>query len=104
MGEFDFGKKYVILEKELKKHVEDKSNSHNVTKAQVGLGKVENYSPEELPLENNPTIKALDDKIEAVSNIANVKSSNWGLSRTDRWSYYKSKFNIFLCIFAILYR
>lgn len=49
-----------------------------------------------------PVVKINSEGRYPVSNIANVKSSNWGLSRTDRWSHYKSKFNIFLYIFLIL--
>ena len=43
-------------------HIENISNPHNVTKAQVGLGSVEDYSPAEMPI-STATQTALDNKV-----------------------------------------
>lgn len=62
---YDFGKQYIIIDKKLNKHITSKNNPHEVTKAQIGLGNVENYSPEDMPLSNVATeeIERLDKKI-----------------------------------------
>ena len=51
-----------------------------------------------------PVVRINSEGRYPVSNIANVKSSNWGLSRTDRWSHYKSKFYLFLMYIFYFYR
>ena len=63
---YDFGKQYIIIDKKLNKHINSKNNPHEVTKAQIGLGKVENYSPEDMPLSNAAIeeIERLDEKID----------------------------------------
>ena len=50
----------------------------------------------------SPVVKINPNGKYPVSTISNIKSSNFGLSQTDRWSYYKSKsfyFNIIIFIF-----
>ena len=39
---------------------------------------------------NNPAQGAYSPAVK-INAISNIKSSNFGLSLTDRWSYYKSK-------------
>lgn len=43
---------FILLEKKFNQHVTDGSNPHGVTKGQIGLGKVENIAPIDLPLSN----------------------------------------------------
>ena len=43
----------------------------------------------------SPVVKINPNGKYPLSTISNIKSSNFGLSQTDRWSYYKSKFFIF---------
>ena len=38
-----------------------------------------------------PVVKINDKGKYPVSNISNIKVYNFGLSQTNRWSYYKSK-------------
>lgn len=49
----------------LSEHILDSNNPHRVTKDQVGLGKVENLSPSDMPI-SNATQKALDSKADLV--------------------------------------
>ena len=46
---------------DLTDHTTDTSNPHQVTKEQIGLGNVENYSPEDMPI-SNAVQEALDNK------------------------------------------
>jgi len=43
-----------------------------------------------------PVVRINSEGKYPVSNISNVKVSNFGLSHTNRWSYYKSKNKIYL--------
>ena len=43
----------------------------------------------------SPIVKINPNGKYPLSTISNIKSSNFGLSQTDRWSHYKSKFFIF---------
>lgn len=65
------------LEDKVNSHVADTENPHSVTKAQVGLGKVENLAPAEMPI-STATQSALDlkaDKTEVTKAISDLKGS-----------------------------
>lgn len=64
--------KILTNEKNISTHISDKSNPHGVTKAQVGLGNVDNTSDLNKPI-STATQKALDtkqDKLTAGDNIS----------------------------------
>lgn len=65
------------LEDKVNSHVADTENPHSVTKSQVGLGKVENLAPAEMPI-STATQSALDlkaDKTEVTKAISDLKGS-----------------------------
>jgi hypothetical protein len=51
-----------------------------------------------------PVVKINDKGKYPVSNISNIKVSNFGLSKINRWNYYKSKLNIILYFIIFKYR
>jgi hypothetical protein len=55
-----------VVETDLNNHIADNSNPHLVTKAQVGLGNVDNTSDLDKPISND-TQTALDTKLESVT-------------------------------------
>ena len=63
---YDFGKYYLELDKKINQHIQSANNPHRVTKAQVGLSEVENYSPANMPLSDAAIaeIERLDEKID----------------------------------------
>lgn len=65
------------LEDKVNSHVANTENPHSVTKSQVGLGKVENLAPAEMPI-STATQSALDlkaDKTEVTKAISDLKGS-----------------------------
>lgn len=65
------------LEDKVNSHVADTENPHSVTKSQVGLEKVENLAPAEMPI-STATQSALDlkaDKTEVTKAISDLKGS-----------------------------
>ena len=80
-------------------HIANTSNPHNVTKAQVGLGNVENYSPANMPLSDaaiaaNEELASdistvdgkVDDHIANTSNPHSVTKAQVGLGNVDNTS------------------
>lgn len=55
-------------------HIANKSNPHGVTKAQVGLDKVENLAPADLPI-STATQSALDSKVDKVPGSSLVEDT-----------------------------
>lgn len=53
-------------------HIADKNNPHEVTKAQVGLDKVENYAPTEMPV-STPQQNAIDAAKKAILGTKDEK-------------------------------
>ena len=51
-----------------------------------------------------PVVKINDKGKYPVSNISNIKVSNFGLSKINRWNYYKSKLNFILYFINFEYR
>ena len=80
----------------LTSHINNKENPHGVTKAQVGLDKVENLAPSDLPVSgpqqtalNNLSEKlstALENHTTNYSNPHNVTKEQVGLSKVDNTS------------------
>lgn len=80
----------------LTSHINNKENPHGVTKAQVGLDKVENIAPSDLPVSgpqqtalNNLSEKlstALENHTTNYSNPHNVTKEQVGLSKVDNTS------------------
>lgn len=68
------------LEGVITTHINDTNNPHNVTKEQVGLGKVENYSPAEMPISNavQTEITRIDKELlgAATDLTAHIKDTN----------------------------
>lgn len=68
------------LEGAITTHINDTNNPHNVTKEQVGLGKVENYSPAEMPISNavQTEITRIDKELlgAATDLTAHIKDTN----------------------------
>ncbi len=71
-----------ILDTSLSTHVSDKTNPHQVTKAQVGLGKVDNTADSEKPV-SAATQAALNTKVDKIVGK--------GLSTNDFTNEYKTK-------------
>lgn len=64
----------------LEGHITDYNNPHRVTKAQIGLDKVENYSPAEMPISNavQTEITRIDGKLQETGTdlSAHIKDYN----------------------------
>lgn len=64
----------------LEDHITDYNNPHKVTKDQIGLGKVENYSPAEMPISNavQTEITRIDKELlgAATDLTAHIKDTN----------------------------
>ena len=56
----DIAEQFPTLQSTVTAHIENKNNPHGVDKEAVGLGKVENKSPAEMPI-SDATQDALDD-------------------------------------------
>lgn len=68
------GSKGKALRTEFDSHKSNKNNPHGVTKAQVGLDKVENLAPSELPV-STATQSALDSKVDKVPGSSLVEDT-----------------------------
>lgn len=68
------------LEGAITTHINDTNNPHKVTKDQIGLGKVENYSPAEMPISNavQTEITRIDKELlgAATDLTAHIKDTN----------------------------
>ena len=56
-------------------HVNDTNNPHSVTKAQIGLGNVDNTSDASKPL-STPQQNYVDEQVQALEQVINTKASN----------------------------
>ena len=54
-------------------------------------GCLNKYMNNPAPGTYSPVVKINSQGKYPISNISNIKVSNFGLSRSDRWNYYKSK-------------
>lgn len=95
----NINEKIDVLEDGLNEHVKDFNNPHKVTKAQVGLDKVENIAPSEMPISNlvkeeitniNLNISKLEgninDHISDTNNPHEVTKEQVGLGNVDNTS------------------
>jgi hypothetical protein len=74
----------LVKSEEFGKHLEDSSNPHEVTKAQIGLGNANNTSDEDKPVSTEQQA-ALDEKVNKVDGK--------GLSTNDFTDEYEQKLN-----------
>lgn len=92
-----------VIKENLDAHIGNKSNPHNVTKAQVGLGNVQNLAPANMPVSNAQATAIADAKAEgtkAQTNLSthanrrdnphNVTRAQLGLATTDQVVFAKT--------------
>ena len=77
----------------LEEHIADKENPHQVTKAQVGLGNVDDTSDEDKPI-SKATQKALDDINKNATSLEARVSTNETNIETNRTNIETNKENI----------
>lgn len=70
---YDFGNKYLILERKMDDHIKAHNNPHGVTKYQLGLGDVENIAPKDMPLSD--ATKAYTDE-NFTNNLEIIQSGD----------------------------
>ena len=92
-----------IIKKSLDAHIGNKSNPHNVTKAQIGLGNVQNLAPADMPVSTAQAASIADAKAAGTKaqtdlsthanrkdNPHNVTRAQLGLATTDRVVFAKT--------------
>lgn len=92
-----------IIKKSLDAHIGNKSNPHNVTKAQVGLGNVQNLAPADMPVSTAQAAAIADAKAAGTKaqtdlsthanrkdNPHNVTRVQLGLATTDQVVFAKT--------------
>lgn len=92
-----------VIKESLDAHINNKSNPHNVTKAQVGLGNVSNLAPADMPVSNAQATAIADAKAAGTKaqtdlsthanrkdNPHNVTRAQLGLATTDQVVFAKT--------------
>lgn len=92
-----------VIKKSLDAHIGNKSNPHNVTKAQVGLGNVQNLAPADMPVSTAQAASIADAKAAGTKaqtdlnthanrrdNPHNVTRAQLGLATTDQVVFAKT--------------
>lgn len=92
-----------IIKENLDAHIGNKSNPHNVTKAQVGLGNVQNLAPADMPVSTAQAAAIADAKaagtkaqtdlnthVNRRDNPHNVTRAQLGLATTDQVVFAKT--------------
>ena len=92
-----------VIQDNLKAHIGNKSNPHNVTKAQVGLGNVQNLAPADMPVSTAQAASIADAKAAGTKaqtdlsthanrkdNPHNVTRAQLGLATTDQVVFAKT--------------
>ena len=92
-----------VIKKSLDAHIGNKSNPHNVTKAQVGLGNVQNLAPADMPVSTVQAAAIADAKAAGTKaqtdlnthanrrdNPHNVTRAQLGLATTDQVVFAKT--------------
>ena len=92
-----------IIKESLDAHIGNKSNPHNVTKAQIGLGKVQNLAPADMPVSTAQAASIADAKAAGTKaqtdlsthanrkdNPHNVTRAQLGLATTDQVVFAKT--------------
>ena len=92
-----------VIKESLDAHIGNKSNPHNVTKAQVGLGNVQNLAPADMPVSTAQAASIADAKAagtKAQTNLSthanrrdnphNVTRAQLGLATTDQVVFAKT--------------
>ena len=92
-----------VIKESLDAHIGNKSNPHNVTKAQVGLGNVQNLAPADMPVSNAQAASIADAKAAGTKaqtdlsthanrkdNPHNVTRAQLGLATTDQVVFAKT--------------
>lgn len=92
-----------VIKKSLDAHIGNRSNPHNVTKAQVGLGNVQNLAPADMPVSTAQAAAIADAKaagtkaqtdlnthVNRRDNPHNVTRAQLGLATTDQVVFAKT--------------
>lgn len=92
-----------IIKESLNAHIGNKSNPHNVTKAQIGLGNVQNLAPADMPVSTAQAASIADAKAAGTKaqtdlsthanrkdNPHNVTRAQLGLATTDQVVFAKT--------------
>lgn len=92
-----------VIKKSLDAHIGNKSNPHNVTKAQIGLGNVQNLAPADMPVSTAQAAAIADAKaagtkaqtdlnthVNRRDNPHNVTRAQLGLATTDQVVFAKT--------------
>lgn len=92
-----------VIKKNLDAHIGNKSNPHNVTKAQIGLGNVQNLAPADMPVSTAQAAAIADAKAAGTKaqtdlnthanrkdNPHNVTRAQLGLATTDQVVFAKT--------------
>lgn len=92
-----------IIKESLDAHIGNKSNPHNVTKAQIGLGNVQNLAPADMPVSTAQAASIADAKAASTKaqtdlsthanrkdNPHNVTRAQLGLATTDQVVFAKT--------------
>ena len=92
-----------VIKKSLDAHIGNKSNPHNVTKAQIGLGNVQNLAPADMPVSTAQATAIADAKAAGTKaqtdlnthanrrdNPHNVTRAQLGLATTDQVVFAKT--------------
>lgn len=92
-----------VIKESLDAHIGNKSNPHNVTKAQIGLGNVQNLAPADMPVSTAQATAIADAKAAGTKaqtdlsthanrrdNPHNVTRSQLGLATTDQVVFAKT--------------
>lgn len=92
-----------VIKKSLDAHIGNKSNPHNVTKAQIGLGNVQNLAPADMPVSTAQAASIADAKAAGTKaqtdlsthanrkdNPHNVTRAQLGLATTDQVVFAKT--------------
>ena len=92
-----------VIKKSLDAHIGNKSNPHNVTQAQIGLGKVQNLAPADMPVSTAQAAAIADAKAAGTKaqtdlnthanrrdNPHNVTRAQLGLATTDQVVFAKT--------------
>ena len=92
-----------VIKESLDAHIGNKSNPHNVTKAQIGLGNVQNLAPADMPVSTAQATAIADAKAAGIKvqtdlnthanrrdNPHNVTRAQLGLATTDQVVFAKT--------------
>ena len=92
-----------VIKESLDAHIGNKSNPHNVTKAQIGLGNVQNLAPADMPVSTAQATAIADAKAAGtkaqtdlnahanrIDNPHNVTRAQLGLATTDQVVFAKT--------------